>query len=145
MSNFYSSAKHNGHPLSEKATEVVALSGVHFGTGIANTAIVYDIYDYSKRMLYIDITGSFTGGMSSPVTVAVASKPTNHPVWTTLHSYSLTNTAYVFSLNPTGISLSAQWVPLENIRMTVTNPNTGTGAGVTQVTAIVNLTLSLAQ
>ena len=142
MANYLSSPQVNGHPLSDSFVEINALSAVVFGTGAINTAVIGGLAGYSKRMLYIDITGAFTGGMSAPVTFLVQSKPDTYGIWTTWHTYSLTNTAYVFTLNPTGVSLSGHWCPAENLRITVTNPNTGTGAGITAVTATINLAIS---
>lgn len=43
MANFYSSPQVNANPILPNAMEIRVLSGVVFGTGAINTAIVYDL------------------------------------------------------------------------------------------------------
>jgi hypothetical protein len=144
MTDYNRSPQINGHPLSKNYTEIKVLENIQFGTGAINTATISDIYDFEKRIIYIDITGVNTGGMSAPMTFAVSSKPVNMTTWTTMHSYSLTNTAYMFALHQSGLALSAVWgAPIANIKIVVTNPNTGTAAAVTACTATVNVGLCL--
>ena len=145
MTDYLSSPQVNGMPLSDVYTEIKVLNNVGFGTGAINTATIFDVYRFEKRLLYIDNTGVNTGGMSAPMTFAVAARPVNGSAWATLHSYSVTNTSYVYSLNPSGIALSGMWAPIANLKITVTNPNTGTAAAVTACTSTVNVTLSLKQ
>jgi len=140
--NYDLSPTNNGNPLSQSYTELKLLDAVQFSTGAINTAVAWDIYDFQKRLLYIDITGVNTGGMSAPVTFSVSAKPVNGAGWAVLHSYSCTNTAYVYSLNPSGVALSGLWMPLANIKAVITNPNTGTSTN-TQCTATIKLTLAL--
>ena len=143
MTDYARSPQINGHPLSKNYTEIKVLENIQFSTGAINTATISDIYDYEKRVVYIDITGVNTGGMSAPMTFAITSKPVNLSTWTTLQTFSLTNTSYNYALLQTGLALSAVWgAPIANLKIVVTNPNTGTATN-TQCTATVNVTLCL--
>jgi hypothetical protein len=142
MANYFSSPQVDGVPISDERSEIKVFSGLDFGTGAINTGVVYDIGKFEKRMLYVDVTGANTGGVSAAHTIALYAKPTNWPAWVQIGQPTVTNTAYVFSVNPTGIALSALWCPIENLKIVYTNTCTGTSTN-TKCTATVNITLSL--
>ena len=144
MANFNFSAHEHGAPRSQESREVLIWSNEIFTTGEANTAVISELGEYSQRLLFIDITGAFTGGMSSPVTLAVSTKTDRFPVWLSLGTISVTSTAYLNFLNVTGGITSGEFVNLDKIKIIATNPNSGTGVGVTEVTATINIVLSLA-
>jgi hypothetical protein len=142
MANYDFSPKKDALPLSIDSAEIVLFSGTQFGTGIANTASIYDLADYAQRVLYVDVTGANTGGVSAAETLQIYSRATNNGAWALIQSPTVTNTAYVFTVNPTGVALSAVWTPISNLKVVLTNVNTGTSTN-TMVTATVKMTLLL--
>ena len=141
MSDYTSSPQVNGKPLSPDRTEIFALQSVVFGTGAINTATIYGVGDYEKRVVFVDITAACTGGMSAPHTISVAARCNSFSAWTTLQSWSYSSTAYMFNINPTGSTLTGLWQPLENLKFVITNPNTGTSTNL-NVTSTVKMAVT---
>lgn len=141
MSDYNSSPQVNGMPLSPNRTEIYAIQSVVFGTGAVNTATIFGIGDYEKRVAFVDITAACTGGMSAPHTISVATRCNSFSAWTTIQSWNVTSTAYFFNINPTGSTLTGLWQPLENLKFVITNPNTGTSTNL-NVTSTVKVAIT---
>ncbi len=141
MADYTSSPTKNASPLSPDRCEIYALQSVVFGTGAVNTATIFGVGDYEKRMVYVDITAACTGGMSAPHTISVAARCNSMSAWATLQSWNCTSTAYFFNINPTGSTLTGLWQPLENIKLVVTNANTGTATNL-NVTSTVKVAIT---
>ena len=148
MANFAKSAMHDGVNSTPHSKDLLVWTSEVFTTGEINTAVISELGAFRRKTLFIDITGTCTGGVSAPYTLAIYGKSNQAGFWTALSGLgSFTNTAYMRTLDfQGGGGFSGYPVHIEQLKMVMTNPNTGTGGGAnsaTSVTGGVNLHISM--
>ena len=148
MANFAKSALNDGVNSTLHSKDLLVWTNEVFLTGEANTAVISELGAYRRKTLFIDVTGGYTGGMSAPYTLDIYGKSNAVSYWTALSGLgNFTSTAYMVTMDfEGGAGFSGYPAHIEQIKLVLTNVNTGTAGGATSATSVtggVNLSISM--